>query len=109
MTRTLFAGAAVLAAAVAIAPAAQAGSTKTVAVSNNAFSPATVSIKKGDKVVWRWTQGGVSHNVTPAKGGAGSRTTSKKGYSYSKTFTRAGTFTYVCTLHSSMKSTVRVR
>ncbi|MBE2319835.1 cupredoxin domain-containing protein [Solirubrobacter sp. CPCC 204708] len=107
MRRTLIAGAAVIAAAVAVAPA-QAGSTKTVAVKNNAFSPGTVSIKKGDKVVWRWTQGGVAHNVTPASGGAGSRTTSTKGYTFTKTFTKAGTFRYVCTLHSSMKSTVKV-
>ncbi len=108
MTRTLIAGAAVIAAAVAVAPA-QAGSTKTVAVKNNAFSPGTVSVKKGDKVVWRWTQGGVAHNVTPAKGGAGSRTSAKKRYTFTKTFTKAGTFTYVCTIHPSMRSTVKVR
>lgn len=108
MTRTLIAGAAVLAAAVAVVPA-HAASTKTVSVSNNAFSPATVSIKKGDSVTWRWTQGGVGHNVTPAKGGAGSKTTSKKGYTFTKKFTKAGTYTYVCTIHSSMKSTVKVR
>lgn len=107
MTRKLLAGAVAIA-AVAVVPA-QAAQTKTVAVKNNAFSPATVSIKKGDKVTWRWTQGGVSHNVTPAKGGAGSRTTATKGYTFTKTFTKAGTFTYVCTLHSAMKSTVKVR
>ena len=48
----------------------------------------------GFSLAWRWTQGGVGHNVTPAKGGAGSRTTSKKGYTYTKKFTKAGTFTY---------------
>ena len=78
--RKLIAGAAVVAAAVAVVPA-QAASTKTVAVKNNAFSPGSVSVKKGDTVAWRWTQGGISHNVTPAKGGPGSRTTSQKGLS----------------------------
>ena len=107
MTRKLIAGATALVAAVAVVPA-QAASTKTVAVKNNAFSPASVSIKKGDTVAWRWTQGGVAHNVTPAKGGAGSRTTSQKGYTFTKKFTKAGTFTYVCTIHSSMKSVVKV-
>ena len=68
-----------------------------------------MSIKKGDKVVWKWTQGGVNHNVTPAKGGAGSATSSKKGFTYSKSFAKAGTFTYVCTLHTTMKMTVKVR
>jgi len=93
--------AASLATAVAVVPA-QAGS------SNNAFSPGSVSIHKGGKVTWKWTQGGVPHNVTPAKGGAGSATSSKKGFTYSKTFSKAGTFKYVCTIHSSMKVTVKV-
>jgi plastocyanin len=57
------------------------GTTKRVAV-----------IKKGGKVSWKWTQGGVSHNVTPAAGGSGSRTTSQKGFTFTKTFSKAGTF-----------------
>ena len=48
------------------------------------------------------------HNVTPAKGGPGSATSSKKGFTFSKTFSKAGTFKYVCTIHSSMKMTVKV-
>ena len=98
--------AASLATAVAVVPA-QAGSTKTVSVKNNSFSPTSVSIKKGGKVTWKWTQGGVPHNVTPAKG-AGSATSSKKGFTFSKTFSKAGTFKYHCTIHSSMKMTVKV-
>jgi plastocyanin len=93
--------------AVAVVPA-QAVSSKTVSVKNNAFSPTTVSIKKGDKVTWKWTQGGVPHNVTPANGNPGSKTSSKKGFTFTKTFTKAGTFKYVCTIHSNMKMTVRV-
>ena len=107
MRRTFTAVAAATALALAVAPA-HAGTTKSVAVKNNAFSPSSVNIKKGGKVSWKWTQGGVSHNVTPAAGGAGSRTTSQKGYTFTKTFSKAGTFRYVCTLHSSMKMTVRV-
>jgi plastocyanin len=99
--------AASLATAVAVVPA-QAGSTKTVSVKNNAFSPTSVSIKKGGKVTWKWTQGGVPHNVTPASGAAGSATSSKKGFTFTKTFSKAGTFKYVCTIHSSMKMTVKV-
>ena len=98
---------ATLGVAVAVVPA-QAGSSKTVAVKNNAFSPTSVKIGKGGKVTWKWTQGGVPHNVTPASGGAGSKTSSKKGYTFAKTFTKAGTFKYVCTIHSSMKMTVKV-
>lgn len=101
------AAAAAVAVAVAVVPS-QAASSKTVAVKNNSFSPKTVNIKKGSKVVWKWTQGGVAHNVTPASGGSGSKTSSKKGYTFTKTFSKAGTFRYVCTLHSSMKMTVKV-
>ena len=67
-----------------------------------------MAVKKGDKVSWKWTQGGVPHNVTPASGGAGSATTSRKGFTYTKAFSKAGTFRYVCTLHSGMKMTVKV-
>ena len=99
--------AASLATAVAVVPA-QAGYGKTVSVKNNAFSPGSVSIRKGEKVTWKWTQGGVAHNVTPATGGSGSATSSKKGFTFSKTFAKAGTFKYICTIHSSMKVTVKV-
>ncbi len=101
------AAAASIAAVVAVVPA-QAGSSKTVSVKNNSFSPGSVSIKKGGKVTWKWTQGGVPHNVTPASGGSGSQTSSKKGFTFSKTFSKAGTFKYVCTIHSNMKVTVKV-
>jgi len=99
---------AVTAFAIAAVPA-HAGSTKTVAVKNNSFSPSSVSIRKGDKVTFKWTQGGVPHNVTPASGAAGSATSSKKGFTFTKTFSKAGTFKYVCTIHSNMKVTVKVR
>jgi len=108
MLRKLAAAVAVasIGAAVAVGPA-QAGSTKTVSVKNNAFSPTSVSIHKGDKVTWKWTQGGVPHNVTPASG-SGSKTSSKKGFTFSKTFSKKGTFKYHCTIHSNMKVTVKV-
>jgi len=107
MTRKLVA-VAVTTFAVAAVPA-HAGATKTVSVKNNAFSPGTVSVHKGDKVTFKWTEGGVPHNVTPASGGAGSKTSSKKGFTYSKVFSKAGTFKYVCTIHANMKVTVKVQ
>jgi plastocyanin len=100
--------AAALAAGVAVLPA-QAASSKTVSVKNNAFSPTSLKIKKGTKVTWKWTQGGVPHNVTPTSGGKGSSTSSKKGFTYSKTFTKAGTYKFRCTIHpSQMNITVKV-
>jgi plastocyanin len=109
MIRKLAATAAVAAIAVgaSVVPA-NAGQTKTVSVKNNAFSPTSVKIKKGGKVVWKWTQGGVPHNVSPAGGGSGSATSSRKGFTYAKTFKKAGTYRYVCTIHASMRMTVKV-
>jgi plastocyanin len=102
------AAATTLVAAIAVVPA-HAATSKTVAVKNNAFSPGTVKIHKGDKVVFKWTQGGVPHNVTPTSGAAGSATSAKKGFTFAKKFTKAGTFKYVCTIHpSQMKVTVKV-
>ena len=48
------------------------------------------------------------HNVTPASGSGGSKTSSKKGFTFSKSFSKAGPFRYVCTIHSSMKMSVKV-
>ena len=93
--------------AVAVVPAHAGYGGKTVSVMNNSFSPTSVSVKKGQKVTWKWTQGGVPHNVTPASG-AGSKTSSKKGFTFTKTFSKAGTFKYHCTIHSNMKMTVKV-
>jgi plastocyanin len=102
------AAATTLVAAIAVVPA-HAASSKTVAVKNNSFSPGAVSVHKGDKVVFKWTQGGVGHNVTPTSGAAGSATSSKKGFTFAKTFKKAGTFKYICTIHpTQMKVTVKV-
>src|SRR3954468_6750958 len=87
-------------AAIAVIPA-HAAATKTVSVSNNAFSPTTVSIHKGDKVTWKWTQGGGPPNLWPPGGGKGPATSSKKGFTFTKSFSKAGTYKYICTIHPS--------
>jgi plastocyanin len=104
------AGAAVAAAigVTAVAAPAHAGAQKTVAVRNNSFSPGTVRIRHGDKVVWRWTQGGVPHNVTQV-GGRGSQTSSRKGFTFAKTFAKQGTYRFQCTIHpATMNVTIKV-
>lgn len=101
-TMTVAAGLATLAVAVPFAE----GASKTVTVDNFRFSPATVTIKKGDTVVWRFQRDRAPHNVK-GSGGISSRT--MRTGTYRKRFTRAGSFRYVCTLHANMKGTVRVR
>ena len=65
-------------------------------------------IHKGDKVVWKWTQGGVPRTTSRRRTAVPARRPHKKGATYSKTFSKKGTFKYVCTIHSSMKVTVKV-
>jgi plastocyanin len=66
----------------------------------------TVKIKKGGTVKWVWSDG-QPHDV---KGpGFSSKTTSKKGFTYSHVFKKKGTFKIICQVHpTSMKATVKV-
>ena len=66
----------------------------------------TVKIKKGGTVKWVWSDG-QPHDVKGA--GFTSKTSSKKGFSYSHTFNKKGTFKIICQVHpTSMKTTVKV-
>lgn len=98
-----------VATAAAVVVPAQATSVARVRVTNNAFTPKTLSVKKGTKVVWTWTQGGVPHNVTPERGRSGSATSARRGFTFAKVMSRRGTFRYHCTIHPGMKVTIRVR
>jgi plastocyanin len=61
-----------------------------------AFSPATVTVKKGGKVSWSWS-GSAPHNITFSKLGvaSGDETTG----SFKHKFKDKGTFKYTCTIH----------
>jgi plastocyanin len=87
-----------------------------VSVTNNAFSPAALSVSVGTTVVWAWntctgdpyagSQTCANHNVIFDDGSASSVTQDQG--TFSKTFNAAGTFTYHCTLHP-MTGTVTVQ
>jgi plastocyanin len=77
----------------------------TVTVSNNAFSPASVTILRTGTVTWNWTGG--PHNVTFTDANSGNRTT---GETFARTFNTTGSFSYQCTLHPGvMTGTVAVQ
>ena len=104
-----------LVAALVIGPAsAPAGHKKTtkIKVGNNFFAPTSKTIKRGTKVKFKWA-GGVPHNVIKKKGPAGkfkSKTTSKSGVNYSKTFKKAGKYKLFCSIHPvTMKLTLKVK
>jgi plastocyanin len=70
------------------------------------FSPASVSIAVGDTVTWT-NNGQAPHNAT-ADDGSFKTPTIEAGQSTSHTFSQAGTFSYICTIHPNMKGTIRV-
>jgi plastocyanin len=70
------------------------------------FSPTSVTVAVGDTVTWHNT-GQAPHTAT-ADDGSFDTGTINPGSSGSHTFSSAGTFSYICTIHPNMKATVRV-
>ena len=77
-----------------------------VEIKNFAFTPATLTVKVGDKVTWT-NQDSASHTATADDNSfnTGVLTTGQSG---SVTFSKAGTYTYHCTIHPGMKGTIVV-
>jgi plastocyanin len=77
-----------------------------VTIAGFAFSPKTVTVNVGDTVTWT-NNDTATHTATSA----GNFDTGSIGGGASKsvTFQTAGTFAYVCSIHSSMTGTVVVR
>lgn len=82
-----------------------AGST-VVDIHNMAFLPPAVSVPVGGTVTWK-NADGMPHTAT-AGDGAFDTGIIAGGAQASHTFTAAGTYEYVCELHSSMRGTVTV-
>lgn len=76
---------------------AGAASTHTVVLKDIRFHPGNLTIRRGDSVTWRWEDGGEEHNVT----GHSFHSHTMGHGSYTVRFTRAGTFSYRCTIHES--------
>lgn len=81
----------------ALAKRAAVAATHTVLLKNIRYTPATLSIKRGDTVRWLWRDGPTEHNVT----GTGFKSRTQASGSFSVRFTRRGTFNYHCTIHAS--------
>lgn len=85
-------------------PAAAAGTS--VAIVNFAFNPSSLTVKVGDTVTWT-NDSGTAHTATADDGSFDSGTV-KASTPFQHTFTAAGTFSYHCSIHSSMKATITV-
>ena len=83
----------------------------TVKISGFAFVPHTITIKTGEAVTWI-NEDSVQHQIAadPDQPDAAdlSSPNINNGASYSYTFSKAGTWTYHCSIHPPMKGTVVV-
>ncbi|MCX6725537.1 MAG: cupredoxin domain-containing protein [Candidatus Saccharibacteria bacterium] len=73
--------------------------TASVNIKDMAFSPATITVKKGTKITWT-NQDSVSHTVSPIVGDPGE--TLANGKTKSLIFAQVGKFPYHCNLHPEM-------
>jgi plastocyanin len=82
------------------------GNEAKVTISGFAFGPASITVKTGQTVTWT-NQDNAAHTVV-ADDNSWASPNIAKGESYTHTFTSAGTFTYHCSIHPTMKATVVV-
>ena len=80
------------------------GKTVQITMKNIAFNPKTVTVKVGTTVKWV-NEDSAPHNVT---GGPLHSPTIGNGGSFTYKATKAGTISYVCTIHPGMTATLNV-
>jgi plastocyanin len=93
------------------AAAPHAAAAKRVTIRDDFFTPKTVHVGVGGRVTWSWKGEGDSHNVTFKKvprGASKPHSRTKTGGAFTRSFSRRGTYRYVCTIHQDlgMKGTV---
>jgi plastocyanin len=85
---------------------ANASDSKSVSILDFSFNPGSITVNRGDTV--QWTNNGKvpeGHDVTGDGLDSGLL---HPGDSYAYTFKNTGSFSYICTIHPSMKGTVKV-
>lgn len=82
-----------------------AGQVHSVSIEGMAFSPAAVEIKVGDMVAWT-NKDAAPHTATGQSFDSGKL---NQGESFAFRFEKSGTYSYVCSLHPSMKGAVVVK
>ncbi len=73
-----------------------------------AYVPRTAEVRVGQRITWV-NDDDVLHDVASTSGDEFKSELYPKGESYSYTPTRAGTISYVCTIHPGMEGTLQVR
>jgi plastocyanin len=86
--------------------AAPAAGGSAVTIADFSFTPAALSVKAGTEVIWT-NNGDATHSVKwPDATPESAKLT--HGQTYPRKFDAAGTFPYVCGIHSSMTGTITV-
>ncbi|HVV77716.1 MAG TPA: cupredoxin family copper-binding protein [Mycobacteriales bacterium] len=90
-------------------PPASTSNGHTVTIQGFAFHPSTLTVKAGTKVTFV-QQDTITHNVTGSGNAAFMHSPSlTKGQTYTVTFSKPGTYNYICTIHPYMKAKVIVQ
>jgi plastocyanin len=89
-------------------------STRKVMIYDDYFSPSKLTVKAGTTIKWVWGSGlSNTHDVMLAKHPRGVKTFMSDyaagDYSYKRTLTKPGTYTFLCELHQGMKMSVVVK
>ncbi len=83
------------------------GGGNAVTIQNFAFGPADLTVAVGTTVTWT-NMDSATHTVTADDGSFDSNNLATSA-TFTQTFSTAGTFTYHCKIHSTMKATVTVK
>jgi plastocyanin len=79
-----------------------------VSLKDDFFTRTSVTIRKGSSVTWTWL-GRRRHNVTAVSGPASFHSRTLRHGTYTRRFTRRGTYSITCTLHPGMDMRLRVK
>ncbi len=88
-------------------PATGVAGTATVSIANFAFMPAELTVATGDTVTWS-NDDGAPHGLAYKDGAQGTNLL-LPGAKFARTFDRAGSYDYICTVHPYMSGKVIVR
>ena len=97
--------------AATLLPASAQAATTNVGLADKTFTPAGVSIARGDTITWVWNETDTHHIVAdvPTPGWDSGELTAL-GSTFSRTFSQAGVFPYHCVIHADdgMRGTITV-
>jgi plastocyanin len=81
--------------------------TEQVMIRDFAFVPPELSVPAGSTVSWT-NEDGTTHTVRDSEGTVIASSNLGQGDTYTVTFDEAGTYDYICTIHTNMTGTVTV-